>query len=282
MKTKQKILSLIGTIFLLIMGYFLFEHLKYVSTENAQVEAHSVMLAPKVSGYVMEVHADEGTKVKKGELLVQLDQRDYQNTLDQIKGDLNSYQARMLEAQKNFERNSSLFSSGAVSRQQYDTSATAFSEAIAKFTAFTAQLAQAQLNLDNTKILAPTDGIISRSSVEVGQLASPGVPLIGFVSLDERWITANFKETDIKDIVAGAEADIEIDALGSQIFHGKVKNIGPATGATFALLPPDNATGNFTKVVQRVPVTIALDGLNPDQIEFLRAGLSAFVKVHRK
>jgi membrane fusion protein (multidrug efflux system) len=145
-----------------------------------------------------------------------------------------------------------------------------------------AQVAQAELNLENTKIKAPSDGFIAKKSVEVGQLAAAGVPLIGFVDAGERWVTANFKETEISDIHPGNRVWVDVDAISGKTFTGKVESLSSATGATFALLPPDNATGNFTKVVQRVPVRIHLENLTPEDVEMLRAGLSADVKVEKK
>jgi aconitate hydratase len=111
--------------------------------------------------------------------------------------------------------------------------------------------------------------------------ASPGVPLIGFVSSEERWVTANFKETEIESVKIGAKVKIEVDALSGKTFEGSVAAISAATGATFTLLPPDNATGNFTKVVQRVPVKILFSELSESDISDLRAGLSAYVKVRK-
>lgn len=280
MTKKRKILLGIGAVVGVLALYFIYEHLMYVTTDDAQVEAHSVMLAPKVQGFIVARNVTEGQRVKKGDVLVELDGRDYENTLTQIKGDLGSVEARKRDAERNFQRLSQLFSSGAVSRQQYDTASAAYSEAKAKFDAITAQVAQAQLNLDNTKLRAPSDGFIAKTSAEVGQLAAAGVPLIGFVDAGERWVTANFKETQISDIKVGAKVDVDIDALSGS-FEGKVVSVSSATGATFTLLPPDNATGNFTKVVQRVPVKIEIMNLGPDQTEALRAGLSANVKVSK-
>jgi membrane fusion protein (multidrug efflux system) len=105
------------------------------------------------------------------------------------------------------------------------------------------------------------------------------VPLIGFIDGGSRWVTANFKETEIEGVKVGAKADVDVDAISSRKFHGIVESISSATGATFTLLPPDNATGNFTKVVQRVPVRIRLENLSATDIRILRAGLSAGVKV---
>jgi membrane fusion protein (multidrug efflux system) len=110
-------------------------------------------------------------------------------------------------------------------------------------------------------------------------MAGAGQPLFGFVSSDERWATANFKETEMKGVTPGKEAEIEVDAISGKKFEGVVESISPSTGATFSLLPPDNATGNFTKVVQRVPVRVKLINLSPEDIQLLQAGLSAEVKV---
>jgi membrane fusion protein (multidrug efflux system) len=142
-------------------------------------------------------------------------------------------------------------------------------------------VAQAELNLSNTKIKAPVNGFIAKKSVEVGQLAAPGVPLIGFIDAGERWIIANFKETEIEGIKLDAKVEIEVDAISGRKFEGRVESISSATGATFTLLPPDNATGNFTKVVQRIPVKIKFVNLTPEDIVKLRTGLSTFIKVNK-
>ncbi|WP_291516247.1 HlyD family secretion protein [Bdellovibrio sp. ArHS] len=281
MDKKKKILSGIGALAAVGCLYFIYEHFMYVTTDNAQVEAHSVMIAAKVGGYVKAVHVSEGVRVKQGDLLVELDERDYQNTLRQIRGELSSVEARKRDLEKNQRRLSELLSKGVVSQQQYDGASTAFAEAKAKFEALSAQVAQAELNFENTKIKAPSDGFIAKKSVEVGQLAAPGVPLIGFVDSGERWVTANFKETEIEGVQPGKRVNIDVDAISGKSFVGVVESISSATGATFTLLPPDNATGNFTKVVQRVPVKIKFENVTAEEVEALKAGLSAFVKVHK-
>lgn len=280
MDKRKKIMMGVGTVAILGGLYFGYEYVMYVATDNAQVEAHAVMLAPKVGGFVKDVKVAEGQKVEKGAVLVELDSRDYQNTLTQAKGELTSIEARKRDAERNFHRLQDLFAKGVVSQQQFDTASTSYAEVKAKYDAIAAQVSQAELNLENTKIVAPSNGVIARKSVEVGQLASPGVPLLGFVSSEERWVVANFKETEIGDVKIGAKVHIDVDAL-SQNYEGKVEAISSATGATFTLLPPDNATGNFTKVVQRVPVKIVFEKLSEQDIDSLRAGLSATVKVSK-
>jgi len=145
---------------------------------------------------------------------------------------------------------------------------------------FTAALAQAELNLERTSIKAPSAGVISRKSVEVGQVVQPGQPFFALVSQDDVWVTANFKETQLRRMQPGQPVTISVDGLDRQ-FRGHVESIAAATGAKFSLLPPENASGNYVKVVQRVPVKIVLEpGQDPDRR--LRPGMSVVPTVHTK
>lgn len=145
-----------------------------------------------------------------------------------------------------------------------------------------AELDQAKLNLSYTKIVAPEAGIITRKSVEIGQNVSVGQNMMTLVSLDDIWITANFKETQLDHMRAGQHVTIEVDAYGGREYDGKITQIGGATGSVLSLFPPENATGNYVKVVQRVPVRI--DFTNPNQIadHLLRPGMSVEPKVRVK
>lgn len=278
--SRKRIMIVFGVIALLGALYFVYQYLFYVKTDNAQIQADTVMIASKVPGYVQKVNVIENQHVKESEILAEIDSRDYENALAQAEAEVASMEARARDAQRSFERVSRLFKSGAVSQQQFDTAQTTARETARRLQAAQAQLAQAKLNLENTKIRAPSEGTIARKSAEDGMLASAGTPLFGFVSSKGRWVVANFKETELEDIKPGRPVDVEVDALPGRDYHGVVESISPATGATFTLLPPDNATGNFTKVVQRVPVRIRLENLSPEDINLLRAGLSAEVKVH--
>ncbi len=132
---------------------------------------------------------------------------------------------------------------------------------------------QAELNLEHAVVKAPVTGIVSRKTVEAGQVIQPGQPLMTIIPLDRVWITANFKETQLDEIRPGQPVTIEVDAYGGREFKGRVDSVAAATGSRFSLLPPDNATGNYVKVVQRVPVRIALDeGQDPEHL--LRPGMS--------
>ncbi|MGC2546231.1 MAG: HlyD family secretion protein [Silvibacterium sp.] len=145
-----------------------------------------------------------------------------------------------------------------------------------------AQLDQAKLNLSYTKLVAPEAGIITRKSVEVGQNVSVGQNMMTLVSLDDIWVTANFKETQLDHMRAGQHVVIEVDAYGGRKYDAKITQIGGATGSVLSLFPPENATGNYVKVVQRVPVRI--DFTNPSQIadHLLRPGMSVEPKVRVK
>ncbi len=264
---------------LLLIGWFSYEHWRYITSDNAQIDAHTILIGSKVGGYIQEVNVLIGQAVKKNDIMVLIDQRDYKVAKDVAQSDLLSLEAKRKDSEKNFQRVRDLFAKGVVSNQQYDTASAAYNENKAKYDSAMAHLQQAQLNLEYTELRAPMDGIIARKSVEVGQLAAPGMALIGFVGSESRWVIANLKETEIAHIKPGQKVEIDVDAVPSRTFHGTVESISSATGATFSLLPPDNATGNFTKVVQRVPVKIVFDDLNQDEINRLQAGLSAFVKI---
>jgi membrane fusion protein (multidrug efflux system) len=132
---------------------------------------------------------------------------------------------------------------------------------------------QARLNLEYTTVRAMTDGVISRKTVEVGQTVAPGQPLMALVDLDNLWVTANFKETQLRNVRPGQRVRVTVDALGGREFTGRVQSLAAATGARFSLLPPDNAPGNYVKVVQRVPVKIVLDS-GQDPNHRLRPGMS--------
>ncbi|MBP7778906.1 MAG: HlyD family secretion protein [Acidobacteria bacterium] len=144
-----------------------------------------------------------------------------------------------------------------------------------------AVLAQAQLNLERATIKAPSAGIVSKRSIEVGQTLQPMQPLMALVSRDDVWVVANFKETQLADVRPGQSATVAVDGLDGREFSGTVESVGAATGAKFSLLPPENATGNYVKVVQRIPVKIVLTpGQDPDHR--LRPGMSVYASISTK
>ena len=135
----------------------------------------------------------------------------------------------------------------------------------------------AQTNLDYTRILAPTDGIVGERKVRVGQLVSPGTQVLSLVE-NTIWVQANYKETQLTNVRKGDAAEVTIDTFPGVVLKGHVEEIAPASGSQFALLPPDNATGNYTKIVQRIPVKIVLDP-NSSIADRLRAGMSVIAEI---
>jgi membrane fusion protein (multidrug efflux system) len=166
--------------------------------------------------------------------------------------------------------------------QQVEAQSARAKQALAQVAQAQAQLDQATLNLSYTKIVAPVAGIITRKSVEINQNVSTGQNLLTLVSLEDLWVTANFKETQLKHMSAGQLVEITVDATGKS-YHGKVTQIGGATGSVLSLFPPENATGNYVKVVQRIPVRVDFRDLaNEDPNHLLRPGLSVEPKVKVK
>jgi membrane fusion protein (multidrug efflux system) len=162
--------------------------------------------------------------------------------------------------------------------EQVSASDAALRAALAKVAAARAGRDLAALQLADTRILAPTAGVVSNKTIEPGQLVAAGQPLLALVPLAEVWVVANMKETEVRDVKPGATVDVEVDAYPGQPVAGTVVSVGPATGARFSLLPPDNATGNFTKVVQRIPVRIRVRQ-SDDPLRPLRPGMSVFVTI---
>jgi membrane fusion protein, multidrug efflux system len=191
-------------------------------------------------------------------------------TADAAQQQVTQAQGKLVQAQANWAN------ANTAPRQMQITRARAAS-ALAEAQRKKADLDQAQLNLQYTKIVAPVNGIVSNRTVEVGQNVAPGQELMKVINLDDIWITANFKETQLRKMKVGQPVDIEVDANG-KTYHGKVDSIAGASGARFSLLPPENATGNYVKVVQRIPVKIVLDpAANSDHQ--LRPGMSVTPKV---
>jgi membrane fusion protein (multidrug efflux system) len=178
-------------------------------------------------------------------------------------------QGKLVQAQANWSN------ANTAPKQMQITRAKATS-ALAEAQRKKADLDQANLNLQYTKIVAPVDGIVSNRTVEVGQNVAPGQELMKIINLDDIWITANFKETQLRDMKVGQRVTIDVDANGRS-YNGKVDSVAGASGARFSLLPPENATGNYVKVVQRIPVKIVLDP-NANKDHQLRPGMSVTPK----
>jgi membrane fusion protein, multidrug efflux system len=303
-----------------------------VSTDDAYVKADNTTIAPKVSGYLTDVLVGDNQRVKAGQVLAQIDDRDFKVALDQAKADVAAAHAAVASKQAQLDvqqavieaakatievdtatktfasqenkRYTDLASTGygSVQNAQQAQARNAGADAAilrdranlisaqkqvellkAEITQATAAVArasavqrQAELNLGYTTITAPIDGVVGNRTLRTGQYVQAGTQLMSLVPASGAYVVANFKETQLTHVREGQPVDIDVDMFPGQVVHGHVDSLAPASGQEFALLPPDNATGNFTKVVQRIPVKIALDGAAAIE---LRPGMSVIPSI---
>jgi membrane fusion protein (multidrug efflux system) len=318
---------------LLVAAYWYLTSGRFVSTEDAYVEAGRVAVSNEVSGHVVAVEVHDNQYVKKGQVLFRIDPRPFEIAVEQARANRNAarldiramkatYQQKLADIkaaaatvaydQTQFQRQQRLLASGAASQQQFDQASHAYQvakeqlasdqQALAnvlaslggnpdipvdqhpKVAAAQAALDRVRLNLSYTVVRAPQDGIVTKvDQLQVGDYVqgvdtgAPPTPLFSLMPTKHIWVTANFKETELTHMRPGQKATVEIDTYPGVLFTGRVESLSPGTGLTFALLPAENATGNWVKVVQRLPVRISID--NPDPEAPLHAGLSATVDV---
>ncbi len=380
---------IIGVVAILVIAALLFywHSTFYEDTDDAQVAGHLIQVSSRISGNVIRVDVEENQQVKAGDVIVELDPRDYQTAVQQDEANLEAAEANLessrvnipvtninsgtgissaqavvlqsddevvqaqhqleanraavaqaeanyIKAKLDVDRYTPLVQKDVISKQQFDQAvATAAADeaalnqarqnvsaaeaavrmsqnkvkqnqsdlkrsetgpkqvaiqrakadqAAAQVEQARAELEQAKLNLSYTRIVAPVDGIITRKSVEVGQNVSAGQNMTTLVSLDDIYITANFKETQLDHMRPGQPVTISVDAYGDRKYDAVITQIGGATGSVLSLFPPENATGNYVKVVQRVPVRIDLSNKSEDSDHLLRPGLSVEPKVRVK
>lgn len=300
------VLAVIFGIFAVIYGIkYLHYMLSYQSTDDAFIEAHVSAISPRVPGHVLKVYVRDNQQVKTGDLLVELDPADYQAKLDSEKASLEAAKATAEQSQAqiaaaeaaakrtgiDLKRYEQLVASDSATKQRLDYAATDAQAATAQLEAAKKQAAmaeakvaqsqanveQAQLNLSYTKIYAPQDGKVTNKSVEIGEYVTVGQPILAVVE-NKPWVVANYKETQLRHMRVGQKATISVDAYPSQKLKGHVDSIQSGTGARFSLLPPENATGNYVKVVQRVPVKIVFDE-DPNELSRLAPGMSVVPEV---
>jgi len=322
-----------------------------VSTDDAYVGANTSIIAAKAMGHLTAVPVVDNQVVHKGDLLVSIDDGDYQNAVDSARARIGTQDAtiarfaRQIDAQGaviaqaeaqvasaaaqvksaeadveraalEYDRSYKLAQTNFGSQQRLEqatadrdrtvaavaaaratqaSAAAALEGAKANLDVLKAQkdeaqrqraelvtaLEMAERNLSFTRVLAPFDGVVGNKAAQVGNFVQPGTRLMALVPVNDSYVDANFKETQLADIRPGQKVDVAIDALDGRVVDGVVSSISPASGAQFSLLPPDNATGNFTKVVQRVAVRITF----PEEVlkaALLRPGLSVVATVHTR
>jgi len=241
---RKGILIVVGLVCAFFFTRYAVFHFLHETTDNAYVTGHIHYIAPQVTGVVQKVAVENNERVSAGDLLVQIDPEPFDAQLaDAI--------AKNEKAQGDYQRELGLASTRVVSIQD-------LAHAKDDATSAAAQLHTAQLNRKYTTITSPVDGIVGGRSVEAGNSVMPSINLLAVVE-GNPWVEANFKETQVAHIHKGQSVTLDVDAIPGKTFTGKVLSIAPASGRQFALLPADNATGNFTKIVQRLPVRIEFD-----------------------
>jgi membrane fusion protein (multidrug efflux system) len=256
--------------------YYLYAR-SFESTDDAFIQADVVPMSPKVASYVLRVHVDHNQHVRQGDLLVELDPRDFEADLRQAKANLDAGKAELVRAELEAKRLRSLVTQQAVSAQEVENATARERSARAQVEQLQAAVHQSELNLSYTKIFAPTAGRITRKQVEPGAYVQVGQTLFTIVP-DVVWVVANFKENQLALMRPGQPVLIHVDAYPGTVFHGHVDSIQAGSGAAFSLLPPENATGNYVKVVQRVPVKILFDD-PPDGEHVFGPGMSVVPEV---
>jgi membrane fusion protein (multidrug efflux system) len=258
---------------LVVISYWYLYRRGYVSTNDAFVDGAPVTVSSKVLGRIDSLAAAEGEVVAAGQILVTLDDADLRAQEAQARANLALTEQSLpvarigLErAQTDFDRARVQYHDSIVTREQYDHARQALDLAKAQYAvaesqvaASKAQLGVVETQMGNTRILSPISGVVAKKWVATGDIAQPGQPIFTLYDLKDLWITANIEETKLAAISPGSQVRISVDAYPGREFTGKVLLIGAAAASRFSLIPPNNASGNFTKVTQRVPVKISID-----------------------
>jgi membrane fusion protein (multidrug efflux system) len=306
------------------LWYFMFGRW-FEETDDAYVQGNQVQITPLVTGTVVAINADDGMRVERGQLLVQLDPADTEVALQQAQAnlartvrqtrglyrsvegaqaELNARQVTLNRVREDFARRKGLAATGAISDEELAHARTELAAAEAAVAgsretfersnalvddtviatqpdvqSAAAQLRQAYLNNARAGIVAPVSGYVARRSVQVGQRVQPGTALMAVVPTEQMWVEANFKETQLRHMRLGQEVELRSDLYGGDVhYKGRIDSLGLGTGSAFSLLPAQNASGNWIKIVQRVPVRIAIDAKQLAEHP-LRIGLSMKAEV---
>jgi membrane fusion protein (multidrug efflux system) len=241
------------------LGYLYWDYAgRFQSTDDAFIAARAFSMAPKVSGYITAVPVTDNQHVGAGDVIARIDDRDYRVALDQAKAQLARDQALLEQAQKNLGRYQFLVQRNAIAQQQADDQGFLVEQDKSTVALDQAKVDAAELDLSHTTISAAEPGRVVSLTAAVGQFAQAGTTLTMFVP-DEIWVTANFKETQLDAMRPGQPVTLAIDAYPDRPIRGHVASVQPGSGTAFSLLPAQNATGNYVKIVQRVPVKIVID-----------------------
>ena len=291
---RWKQLALLGGLVLCIIGIFWYaHHRKYVYTNDAFIDGYQISISSDVEARLIELFVDEGEIVKEGELLCQLDESIFLSKRKDAATNVTLLEERAKLQRIRMEKARDIY---IVAKQEYESEIISFidfDKLEKNFKASEMQLKVAEANLANgiaklgvideflrhTKVYAPRDGAIAKRWVVAGDVVRIGQPLFSLTDTKNIWVTANLEETKVQHLKSGDPVSIHIDAYPGREFTGTVYQLRASAAGQFSLIPPDNATGNFTKVVQRVPVKIWLDTPKSGTALYLFPGMSVEVDI---
>lgn len=272
-KRKRVIIPSILLLLVIAAGvYWYIGTLGYVTTDDAYVDGNKLSISAKMMGRIVDLTVDEGDTVKQGEVLVKLDSTDLVARQEQAaaslalaKESITLAKVNMERAQEDFDRAKNQYKNNIIPKAQYDHAQKALEAAKAQYNISRVKVGtvKSQLNvinteLDNTIITSPMDGVVAKRWVLKGDVIQPGQPIFTVYNLNNVWVTAQFQETDLANIHMGDTVHISVDTYPDKPFIGTVFQMPTNTASQFSLIPPDNASGNFTKVTQRAPVKITI------------------------
>lgn len=282
--------------------YWYIGQLGYVSTDDAFIDGNKLSVSSKILGRITDLKVDEGDTVHQEQLLVQLDSTDLKAQESQAKAmlDLDNESVTLAKvnqekAQDDFNRAQTQYKDNVIPKEEFDhmqkaleAAKAAYNIALSKVGTAEAQLKVIKTQLQNTKIFSPMDGVVAKRWVLTGDVVSPGQPIFTIYDLKNIWVTADLEETKLGPIHLGDTVSISVDTYPDQKFQGHVFQIGSNTASEFSLIPPANASGNFTKVTQRVPIKISIEPVysngqkDPDKSINLLPGMSVEISIKIK
>lgn len=296
-KNRNRILVSVLAVVVVLAGagaaVYLVRARQYVSTNDASIDANSVSISSRIGGRISELTVGEGDRVQSGQVLVRLDDSDQlaQKALAESNVTVAQQNQRLAEiraqqASQDYNRIAGVYQAKGVSEEQYaharDAVETAKAQAdlaSSQVKAAQAQLGAAEVQLASTTISSPVAGVVARRWQLVGEIVAPGQAILTVNELENVWVTANIEETKLARIRVGDPVDISVDAFPRTPLKGRVALLGAGTASQFSLIPASNASGNFTKVTQRVPVRIELEPPAPEADPDLLPGMSVRVTV---
>jgi membrane fusion protein, multidrug efflux system len=276
-RLHKHILLGVACLFVVLGVAYWFYSERYISTDDAYINANVVQVSSQVSGPIIKLAVKNNQFVKSGQLLFEIDPTPFQLAVDKASAELSMALVDLQHSKYVTARTETLVKQKALPEQSHDDAVAQFQGSAARAQLAKAMLQQAELNLFYTKIFAATDGWVTNMSLREGDVVPAQQPVFALISSSEFWVDANFKETELQNIHPKQKVKITVDMYSDYVFTGVVDSLSGGSGAAFSLLPPENATGNWVKVTQRVPVKVLIT--NVDKNHPLRIGTTATVRV---